>query len=83
MIVKEYYQNINCKQPRNYFERWYADVWARRITKKSAPPALVDHILEEEIAQVGACIEGKDSGYRFVVTFKDEHDYTMFVLRWS
>jgi hypothetical protein len=83
MIVREYYQNINCSQPKNYFERWYADVWARRIAKKTAPPGLVDSILEEELAQVGACIEGKDRGYRFRVTFKNERDYTMFVLRWT
>jgi hypothetical protein len=83
MIVKEYYQNINCKQPKDYFERWYADVWARRIGKKNALPGELGYILEEELAQVGAYIEGKDRGYRFVVTFKDEHDYTMFVLRWS
>jgi hypothetical protein len=83
MIVKEYYQNINCKQPKNYFERWYADVWQRRIGKKNALPGELSSILEEELAQIGAYIGGKDSGYRFVVTFKDEHEYTMFVLRWS
>jgi hypothetical protein len=83
MIVKEYYQNINCSKPRDYFERWYADVWARRIGTNIAQPGVLARVLEEEIAQVGAYLEDKDRGYKFVATFKDEHDYTMFVLRWS
>ncbi len=83
MIVKEYYQNINCSKPRDYFERWYADVWARRIARKTAPPGLVDSILEEELEKVGATYESTERGYRFKVYFNNEHDYTMFVLRWS
>jgi hypothetical protein len=83
MIVREYYQNINVHKPRDYFERWYADVWARRIARNTARHELVDSILEEEIAQVGAWIDSKDRRYRYEVTFKNDHDYTMFVLRWS
>jgi hypothetical protein len=83
MIVREYYQNINVRQPKNYFERWYADVWARRIGVSSVLHGVLARILEEEIDQVGAYLGSKDSGYRFVVTFKNEHDYTMFVLRWT
>lgn len=83
MIVKEYYQNINVNKPRNYFEKWYADLWNRRIAKKTAPPGLVDRLMEEELAQAGASFTGKDNNYRFVVTFNNDRDYTMFVLRWS
>lgn len=83
MIVREYYQNINTKAPKNYFERWYADMWRRRIDASIAPPGLVDKLIAEELVRVGATISNKDNGYRFVVTFNNDDDYLMFVLRWS
>jgi hypothetical protein len=83
MIVREYYQNINCNKPKDYFERWYADVWRRRITKKVAAPGVLEVLLIEELEKVGASFTNKDNGYRFVVTFDNDADYTAFVLRWS
>lgn len=83
MIVREYYQNINIYKPRDYFERWYADVWRQRISKPNAPPGMVDRIVEEELARVGAQVKSKDRGYKFVVTFNEDQDYTAFVLRWA
>ena len=83
MIVKEYYQNIDCIHPKNYFERWYADMWARRITKRIAPPGLVESLMREELAQIDATFTGKDNNYRFVVTFNDDKKYAWFVLKWS
>jgi hypothetical protein len=83
MIVKDYYQNINVHKPRDYFERWYADVWKRRIGTPNAPPGILEMILDEELEQVGATYTNTDQGYRFRVYFDDDKDYTMFVLRWS
>lgn len=83
MIVKEYYQNIDCHHPKNYFERWYADLWRRRISTKVARPGAVESLMTEELAQIDATFIGKDNGYRFVVTFNDDKKYTWFVLRWS
>lgn len=83
MIVKEYYQNINIHTPRNYFEQWYADVWRRRIGKRIAQPGLLQAILTEELASINATAVGKDNDYKFVVTFKDERSYLMFVLKWQ
>lgn len=83
MIVKEYFQNINTRAPKNYFERWYADVWRRFINASIAPPNIVDKLLSQELAKVGATLTHKDNGYRFVVTFEKDEDYTWFVLRWS
>lgn len=83
MIVREYYQNINIYKPRDYFERWYADLWQRRWNKSTAPPGYIESIMTEELAQIGATFKHKDNGYRFVVTFTRDQDYTMFVLRWS
>lgn len=83
MIVREYYQNINCSRPRDYFERWYADVWRRRIDKPNAEPGVLEVILDEELEQVGATYESTERGYRFRVSFDDDRDYTAFVLKWS
>ncbi len=83
MIVKEYYQNINVHRPRDYFERWYADVWKRRIGKQTAPPGILERILDEELEQIGATYTVTEQGYRFRVYFDNEKDYTIFVLRWS
>lgn len=83
MIIREYYQNINCHKPKDYFERWYADVWARRIAKKTAGPGILGPILDEELACINARIESQDKGYRYKVTYQNEQEYMMFVLRWS
>lgn len=83
MIVKEYYQNINIHTPRDYFEKWYADVWRRRIGKRIAQPGVLQAILTEELASIDATAVGKDNDYKFVVTFNNDKAYTMFVLRWS
>jgi hypothetical protein len=83
MIVKEYYQNINCNTPKNYFEKWYADVWRRRIAKRNAAPGVVEAFMAEELGKYNATLGHKDNGYRFVVTFNNDADYTAFVLRWA
>jgi hypothetical protein len=83
MIVREYYQNINVHRPKDYFEKWYADVWKRRIGTPTAPPGILERILVEELEQVGATYTITEQGYRFRVYFDDDRDYTMFVLSWS
>ena len=83
MIVKEYYQNINVHNPRNYFEKWYADLWRRRIGGRTAGPGVVETLMTEELSQIGATFTGKDNNYRFVVTFENDTAYTMFALRWA
>lgn len=85
MIVKEYNRAIYCRQPKNYFERWYADVWRRRIGTPTAPPGVLGIILDEELEQVGATYENTEPerGYRFRVYFEEDQDYTAFVLRWA
>ncbi len=83
MIVKDYYQNINVRKPRDYFERWYANVWQRRIGTSTCPPGMLETILDEELEQVGATWSSTEQGYKFRVYFDNDRDYTMFVLRWS
>jgi len=83
VIVRDYYQNINVYKPKNYFERWYADVWRRRIGTPNAPPGILERILDEELEQVGARYVNTERGYRFKVFFDEDRDYTIFVLRWS
>jgi hypothetical protein len=83
MIVQEYNANINCNRPENYFERWYADVWWRRIGTRTAPPGVLERILDEELAKVGAYYHMTQRGYRYKVMFHNDADYTAFVLRWT
>jgi hypothetical protein len=83
MIVREYHQNINIHRPRNYFERWYADMWRQFINAPNAPPGIVELFMTEELAKINATYKCKDYDYKFVVTFNNDADYTAFVLRWA
>ena len=67
MIIKDYYQNINVHRPRDYFERWYADVWKRRIGAPTAPPGILERILEEELENMNKKIKNinRNSNTRF------------------
>ena len=83
MVVKEYYQSIDTHSPKGYFERWYTDVWCRRIGTPTAAPGVLKSILVEELEQYNAEIGYTESGYRYKVSFADDAKYTMFVLRWA
>ena len=83
MIVKEYFQNINIHRPNNYFERWYAAVWQKHINTRMAAPGAIEAAMQEELAWYNATLSHKDNGYRFVVTFNDDAEYTLFALKWS
>ncbi len=81
MISKEYSTNIDTYNPRNYFEKWYSEVWHRRIGMKSVDPDVLRPILIEEFKQSGGILRHGSS--KFKVAFENEKDYTMFILRWS
>ena len=84
MIRRKYHSSIRIKHPKNYFERWYADVWARRFTNSLY---LGDRryypIMEEELAKIGAVDMAPSDNAYFELLFKDDRDYTMFVMRWA
>jgi hypothetical protein len=83
MIEKRYHTSINVTQPENYFEKWYADVWRRRIGAESVAGVLLRNIIYEEIEKVGATIDSCGSDGRYCVRFDDERNYTLFVLKWT
>jgi hypothetical protein len=82
MIVKEYHQGINCTMPTDYFERWYADMWKRCINSHIAQPNQLQTAVRDELKKVGADVK-YITGYKYQVTFREDSDYTIFVLRWS
>jgi hypothetical protein len=82
MIKKRYRSNINVREPSNYFEKWYADMWLQRIPGSSVPQWIFNNILNEELFKVGA-IASNLSGAYIHVEFSNDSDYTMFKLRWS
>ena len=84
MICRNYHSSIRIHHPKNYFERWYADVWARRFDEFTLKPS--NHyysVMNEELAKIGAIDMAPPYNAYFELLFKDEHDYTMFVLKWS
>lgn len=82
MITKEYSTNIDTYNPRNYFEKWYSEVWHRRVGINSVKPDVLHPILIEELKQSGGILR-RGLRSKFEVVFKNEKDYTMFILRWS
>lgn len=84
MIAREYGMNINVPAPRNYFERWYADMWRRRVSEKRCDISVFQSIFLEELEKIGATAPGYDpADYKTRIEFADDKDYTAFVLRWS
>jgi histidinol dehydrogenase len=81
MIQRQYSQGINATMPTNYFERWYADMWYRNFDR-IAPPNKLQEVLTNELAQLSATVEYVEH-YKYKVTFNNDADYTVFVLRWS
>jgi hypothetical protein len=81
MIQRQYSKGINCTRPEGYFEHWYADMWKRCINSHIAPPNKLQAAVATELQKVGADVEFV--GYKYQVTFKEDSDYTVFVLRWS
>ena len=84
-IVKRYRKNINAKDPRNYFEKWYANMWRNCfVGAQHVASSSFFTVFNDELSKVGATIspiDNNDAYYRII--FEDERDYLMFVLRWS
>lgn len=83
MIQRKYHSSIRISHPTNYFERWYADVWARRIIDSEIKASIYYSVMEEELDKIGAVDMAPPDNAYFDLLFKDEVDYTMFVLRWT
>jgi hypothetical protein len=79
MIEKHYSRSINVTSPANYFEKWYAALW-RRHFEHVADPSKLQRVLAEELSTVGAKIDVVEH-YGYTVTFNNDADYTVFVLR--
>ena len=82
MIVKEYHRSINVTIPTNYFEKWYADMWKRCINSHIAQPNQLWDAVRTELKKINAEVEHIEH-HMYQVTFKEDSDYTVFVLRWS
>lgn len=81
MIVKTYISKIDTRMPQNYFEKWYSQVWKKRVGKFTVAPSVLLPILEQELVEYHATI--KETAKEYLVTFNSDIYYTMFVLRWS
>lgn len=97
MIVKKYNANINVNAPINYFENWYADVWRSRVARSTCEPGILESLLTEEMSKYGGNLNkvmhkvervhkvGHDYQLndKYEVSFHDDAEYTLFVLKWS
>lgn len=83
MICRNYHSSIHIHHPQNYFERWYADVWKRRLVNVEDSYGKFYHIMEEELTKIGAVDMAPPENAYFELVFKDDRDYTMFVMRWA
>ena len=83
MICRKYHSSVRIHNPKNYFERWYADVWKRRLLEQPTIASIYNTIIEEELVKIGAVDMAPPENAYFELLFKDEYDYTMFVLKWS
>ena len=83
MVIKEYASSINIHWPDNYFEKWYGDVWRRRVKAPTIGYNALESILNEELAAINASVDYHHTVGLMKVTFRDEGSYTLFVLRWS
>ena len=82
MIHRRYSSSIIVDNPSDYFERWYADVWHRHFDRLAARDRL-RQVLEQEMKLAGGKLEFENPYPMINVTFPDDRDYMMFVLRWS
>ena len=83
LIQRKYHSSIRIKHPKNYFERWYADVWERRLISSELQSSIYYGVMEEELAKIGAVDMAPPDNAYFELLFKEDTDYTMFVLQWS
>lgn len=83
MITRKYHSSIRIKHPTNYFERWYADVWQRRLTNIEDVSGRYYHVMEDELVKIGAVDMAPPDNAYFDLMFVRDEDYTMFVLRWT
>ena len=83
MVTRKYHSSINPHHPQNYFERWYADVWNRRLMNIEDPSKEYYYVMTAELDKIGAVdMAASDNAY-FELLFKKDTDYTMFVIKWS
>lgn len=83
MIVKEYWRGINVTDPNGYFENWYADMWKRCINSHIAEPNQLKEAVYNELKKVGADVECTNGDHKYKVTFDEDNNYIIFVLKWS
>ena len=83
MITRKYHSSIVIRKPKNYFERWYADVWERRLIDSEVMASIYYGVMVEELAKIGAVDMAPPDNAYFDLMFVRDEDYTMFVLRWT
>lgn len=86
MIVCEEISNINTKK-QNHKTAWgnfYTYCWKEHLQGSEQSWVSLVEALSFELTQYNATLEYRHNQYKtFKVTFANDEDYTLFVLRWS
>lgn len=84
MVVKRYTANINIHEPKNYFERFYAEVWQTNLSPViSAFPSAVADLVKADLAAYNiALVYNHDANY-YEVSYPTQEDYLVFLLKYS
>lgn len=84
MLTKRYTTNINIHTPKNYFERFYAEVWQENISPVfSAFPSAVADLVKVKLAAYNiAVVYNHDASY-YEVSYPTQEDYLVFLLKYS
>ena len=86
MVVCEEISNINTLKPtqKTAWGNFYSHCWKTRIANTSTSWENIVAALRDELSQYNATIEYQQNAYKaFKITFANDEDYTLFVLRWN
>jgi hypothetical protein len=90
MSIEQIYDIIvNINNPQTPYEKWYVDMWRRRFGDKvEVRERIFQTTFVEEAAAIGATIgyvwlDGTFQINKYRITFKNERDYILWILRWA
>ena len=83
MIRKTYHSNVNCADPKFYFENFYKHCWYEigNLGNLDRNHRIVD-IIRDELKKCDVTIIWHYNSNLFTVTYPNDEDYTAFKLRW-
>jgi hypothetical protein len=89
MSIEQIYDiKVNTENPRTPFEKWYIDVWRRRFGDElEVSERVFRTTFAEEADAIGSTIDyfwlKGEFQNKYRISFNDQRDYVLWILRWS